>query len=153
MKNHQLAADLKKARDDLRKYAGESVAHSRSVTNEHRLDLFTRRWLLEWTSGPKPVGGRASRLMHDLITFRPEEAWRRILAVIAEAKDDHALKLIGAGPLEDLLSFDAEQFIERVEAQAAADSRFRVSLSNVWGMSVIETSIYSRIQKATKNEK
>jgi hypothetical protein len=118
--------------------------------NERRLKFFAQRWLHEWTTKPRPIGRRASHLMHDLITFRPEEAWKRILALVTEAKDDNTLKLIGAGPLEDLLSSEAEIFIDRVEAQAAASSRFRICLSNVWGMSVIEPSLYSRIRLAAK---
>lgn len=149
MRNNELAALLKKVIDNQRSCYKEKGVSPRLVTNERRIKFFAQRWLQEWTTKPKPLYGRASRLMHSLIDYRPEEAWQRILVLIDEA-DDYSLGLIGAGPLEDLLSTDAEQFIERVEAQATTNPRFRVSLLNVWGYSVIEESIYLRIRRAAE---
>jgi hypothetical protein len=60
-----------------------------------------------------------------------EQKWEFIKALIAAAPDNAALGSIGAGPLEDLLYGNSEQFIERVEREAAVNERFRFSLSVV----------------------
>ena len=109
------------------------------------------RWFSEWEAEPIRRG-RAANLLTDLINERKEDAWERILALIDHARTDDSLLLVGAGPLEDLLTLYAADFIERVEAKAASDSRFRISLSNVWGFSVIEPSLYSRIQGAAQQK-
>jgi hypothetical protein len=62
-----------------------------------------------------------------------DEQWGVILDLIAEAPDDdRVLQDIAAGPLEGFLDrFDAA-VIDRVEAEAARDQRFRRVLCGVW---------------------
>src|SRR5438552_228594 len=60
-----------------------------------------------------------------------QQKWEFIKALVAAAPDKAALGSIGAGPLEDLLYSNAEGFIERVEREAAANEKFRFSLSIV----------------------
>ncbi|MGH9752879.1 MAG: DUF6869 domain-containing protein, partial [Blastocatellia bacterium] len=50
---------------------------------------------------------------------------------VAAAPDNAALGSIGAGPLEDLLYGNSEEFIERVEREAAVNEKFRFCLSIV----------------------
>jgi hypothetical protein len=61
----------------------------------------------------------------------PERLWTIIKALVTAAPDEDTLGYIGSGPLEDLLSGYGEQFIERIERQAAADAKFRLSLAIV----------------------
>ena len=61
----------------------------------------------------------------------PERAWPVILALVKQASDDH-LGAIGAGPIEHLIDDHAPAFIDRIEAAAAADPRFRQALSSIW---------------------
>jgi hypothetical protein len=61
----------------------------------------------------------------------PERLWTITKALVTAAPDEATLGYIGAGPLEDLLSGYGEQFIERIEQQAAADAKFRLSLAIV----------------------
>jgi len=74
--------------------------------------------------------------VQDLLRNDPEVAWVVIVRLVAQADDD-ALGSVGAGPLEDLLSDHGEHFIDRVEAAARSDPRFRMILAAVWqaGMS------------------
>jgi hypothetical protein len=58
-----------------------------------------------------------------------EQKWEFIQALMAAAPNDDALGSIGAGPLEDLLYGNSEEFIDRVEREAAVNEKFRFSLS------------------------
>lgn len=60
-----------------------------------------------------------------------EQKWEFIKALVAAAPDGAALGSIGAGPLEDLLYGNSEEFIERVEREAVVNEKFRLSLSIV----------------------
>src|SRR5262245_41657530 len=60
-----------------------------------------------------------------------EEKWEFIKALVEAAKNTNALAVIGAGPLEDLLYGCSEDFIERVEHEAARSEKFRFSLAIV----------------------
>lgn len=60
-----------------------------------------------------------------------EQKWELIKALVAAALDEGMLGSIGAGPLEDLLYGNAEDFIERVEQEAAKSEKFRSSLAIV----------------------
>lgn len=60
-----------------------------------------------------------------------EQKWEFIKELVAAAPDDDALASIGAGPLEDLLYGNSEEFIERVEREAEVNEKFRFSLSIV----------------------
>jgi hypothetical protein len=61
----------------------------------------------------------------------PEAAWPIVL-VLVERADDDAMPSLGAGALEDLLRRHGAELIDRVEARAAVDGRFRFCLSHVW---------------------
>lgn len=64
---------------------------------------------------------------------QPEMAWEFILELVERADSDMLLCLIGAGPLETLLSRYPEPFIKKSEDQARKDARFKICLSHVWG--------------------
>jgi hypothetical protein len=76
--------------------------------------------------------GWADVVVQHLCEHDPDRAVPVIRALVAEAKDEEELALIGAGPLEDLLRRQGPQAIAHVEAAAQADSRFRFALAGVW---------------------
>lgn len=112
--------------------------------NPKRTARFVRKWFAEWEPEP-PRFGRASQILNHLIDTKPDEAWDRILALIAEAKPE-SLCYVAAGPLEDLLSHHGPTMIERIEALAASDPRFLSCLAGVWGHTRFESAIYARVQ-------
>jgi hypothetical protein len=63
--------------------------------------------------------------------FDPEQNWPYLLELIAEVDDD-LLEYAGAGPLETLVKRHAAAFIDRIEARAKADPRFRACLATIW---------------------
>ena len=70
----------------------------------------------------------------DLVRRDPESGWSLILELITAAADDKILANVAAGPLEDLLSRDADRFLEKVELEARRDPKFRRCLTGLWGL-------------------
>lgn len=81
----------------------------------------------------------------------PERLWEIVKALIANAPDESTLSYIGAGPLEDLLCGYGEQFIERIEQEAATNKQFRFCLAGVW-KSTINDDLWARVTKALGNQ-
>jgi len=79
------------------------------------------------------------------VHHNPEEAWPIILRLV-ELAPDEVLGQIAAGPLEDLLACHPYQVVDRVEAQARTDRRFRRCLSGVWGWYSIPEDVQERIR-------
>jgi hypothetical protein len=62
----------------------------------------------------------------------PEVAWEAILEIARRETDEEILAVLAAWPLEDLLSYHGEAFIDRVEAMAHRDPHFRSVLAGTW---------------------
>jgi hypothetical protein len=113
---------------------------------------FLRDWFSEWAP-EKPIYGWATELLVHLTEDEPEVAWGLILDLIERAPDDDALGWVAAGPLEDLLCHHGAELIDRVEALASADARFRRCLSGVWGHTRMDRGVYERICVAAPGER
>jgi hypothetical protein len=77
----------------------------------------------------------------------PELLWRFILAAYRRQLSGHIFGMLAAGPLEDLLSYYGREYIERVEALAREDERFRLLLGGVWRLGMTE-EVWGRVQSA-----
>jgi hypothetical protein len=90
------------------------------------------------------------RMMEDLRREDPEEAWQVTLQLIAAAPDGDALSYVAAGPLEDLIKDRGDQFIDRIEAEAAGNARLRQALGKVWIWDLLDSKseLFTRIEKA-----
>jgi hypothetical protein len=75
--------------------------------------------------------GEMNRIF-DAIYSSPADLWEVILEVLRQTEDKEVLAVLAAGPLEDYLGKCGESVIERVEAQAAADPKFKHLLGGVW---------------------
>jgi hypothetical protein len=67
-----------------------------------------------------------------LVRDDPEEAWRIIEAMRRLDGTDSILANVAAGPLEDLLVYHGDKFIDRFEILAQSDQQFRRLLGAVW---------------------
>lgn len=75
-----------------------------------------------------------------------DEQWVVILEMIAESPDnEQVLQAIAAGPLESFLSDFDQQAIDRVEAEAARDPKFRRVLSGVWKLAMSDP-VWQRVR-------
>jgi len=70
--------------------------------------------------------------LSDLVRENPEEAWNIIELMRRLDGTDPFLANIAAGPLEDLLVYHGDRFIDRFEILARADQQFRKLLGAVW---------------------
>ncbi len=77
----------------------------------------------------------------------PERAWEAIFAILAEPRAAPHLDVLAAGPLEELLSYHGETFIERVELAATSNPSFATLLSGA-GQFEMSNAIWNRVQAA-----
>ena len=80
---------------------------------------------IEYGETEDPDWGWASDRMYSILESVPELAWELIVELIDRAPSDNSLSFFAAGPLEDLLSKDGPDFIERVERRAQTKATFR----------------------------
>ena len=92
-----------------------------------------------------PIYGWATELLVHVTEDEPEVAWDLVLGLVERAPEDEALGWVAAGPLEDLLCHHGPELIDRVEALARSDPRFRRCLARVWGSDRMEPSVYERM--------
>jgi ligand-binding SRPBCC domain-containing protein len=131
----------------LRRLIGERQRAIRSESEKFDAEQFAEAWFAEWGKDP-PISGWATRLLVGRIDEDAERAWELIRILVEGAPDHAALEWVGAGPLEDLLCEAGPRFVDRVEAQAARDARFRVALSDVWGRNRMDPDVYDRVCRA-----
>jgi hypothetical protein len=75
----------------------------------------------------------------------PDGTLTFIFEVLRREPLPRVLANLAAGPLEDLLLYQGPAVIERVEALAARDERFRQLLASVW-RNDIQQDVWDRVQ-------
>jgi hypothetical protein len=88
----------------------------------------------------------AAEELNQLVRVNPERAWPLIKEAVRLSPNDRVLAFVAAGPLEDLIRLHARQFIDRIEAAASSDNRFRWALSGVW-VSDLPADLDTRIER------
>lgn len=68
----------------------------------------------------------------ELVNDDPDEAWTLIRGIISATSGEEALCNVGAGPLEALIRYHGDRFIDQIESAARQDEKFRFALSCVW---------------------
>jgi hypothetical protein len=99
---------------------------------------------LEWAANPSGDFTGHSEFIW-IIENEPEKGWSAILAALADPKQESYLGIMAAGPLEDLLSFHGEKFIERIELEAKKNPKFAWMLGGVWKHTMTD-EIWARVQ-------
>jgi hypothetical protein len=61
-----------------------------------------------------------------------EDCWLAILAILDREPAEPVIGILAAGPLEDLIHYSGDRFIDRIELQARRDPAFRHLLGGVW---------------------
>ncbi|WP_252275353.1 DUF6869 domain-containing protein [Pseudomonas subflava] len=72
-----------------------------------------------------------------LVANSPDAAWSAILDILQLDPPAQVQALLAAGPIEDLLFLHGAEFIERIEREARANSKFSLLLE---GVSQLETA-------------
>lgn len=81
----------------------------------------------------------------DITYENPDELWDLILEILHRDPPTEVIEVLAAGPLEDYLAKCGDRVIERVEAQAAKDARFKSLLGGVWQNSMSD-EVWSRVR-------
>ena len=77
------------------------------------------------------------------------DAWALVTALVTEAEGD-ALGVVAAGPLEDFVRIQGNQWIEAIEVAARRDSKFQEALGWIWlGRGDLPTPILERVVAAS----
>ena len=110
-------------------------------------DAFVQAWLTELRGDPAPPNesdiGQAVVMMSFMAP--PQLQWEFIVSAVAAAESDDELAHIAAGPVEHLLGRHGAEFIDRVEARAAADATFARMLTGVW-QHLTSEDVWARVQ-------
>jgi hypothetical protein len=83
--------------------------------------------------------------MQDMVRLDPDPAWHVLGMLVDGAGSDDVLELLGAGPLEDLMSLHGEHFVDRAVGRARADESFRFALSCMWQADMTD-EVWTRVQ-------
>ncbi len=108
---------------------------------------YADEWIEGW-SRPDAEDTADTALERELPTNKPELCWKVILEILGRIDAEPSNKLfqvLAAGPLEDLLAAHGDAFIDRVEAEAASNSRFALLLGGVW-QNEMDLDLWSRVQ-------
>jgi hypothetical protein len=73
-------------------------------------------------------------LLPPMAALSTQEAWTFVVQLLETAEDDTVISVIGAGPIEDLLSSDPEPVAALIEGAAPDNIRLRQALDHVWQM-------------------
>lgn len=103
------------------------------------------REFIEYGEAEDPDWGWASDRMYSILDGAPEIAWEIIVELIDRAPSEAALEYFAAGPLEDLLSKDGPTFIDRVEARAAINEKFRRAVGRLRRLGMVD-DVWGRVQ-------
>lgn len=82
---------------------------------------------------------------NEIIFTSPDEGFEIIKSILAKTENDDVLDNLAAGPLEDLVRFHGNKFIDKIELQAKNDEKFKSLLGGLW--QVGEADVWGRIEK------
>ena len=106
---------------------------------------FALAWLEELRDGDQNNDSRVGQAVVGMnFTARSEQQWTFIVAAVAHARAEE-LGHIAAGPVEHLLGWHGELFIETVERQAALDPTFARMVTEAWRYRMTD-EVWSRVQ-------
>lgn len=104
-----------------------------TMLNKRRL---ASSWIFAQKRGVDNTGyAEHSWAVDEVINFaadEPDNLWEIILEILEIDDSEEIIKAVGAGPLEDLMVYHGERFIDVIEKQAAKSIAFKTAMQNVW---------------------
>jgi hypothetical protein len=112
------------------------------------IDYLMECWAHGWSPDPAEKAEYDWACMEPADDARdnPERAWQCILYALESPQCYEHFGVLAAGPLEDLLSFHGEAFIDRVEALSQQNPKFASLLVGVWQFQMTD-EIWNRVQQ------
>ncbi len=99
------------------------------------------------TSDSDPGWWAISTVIMFPINKKHHALWEFIIRTFEREMSDSAFGALAAGPLEDLLGFFGELYIDRIEELARQNPRFNYLLGGVW-KHLSTDDVWRRIEKA-----
>ena len=78
-------------------------------------------------------------------TARPEQQWKFVVAAVEQAQTDDELGHFAAGPMEHVLGWHGEQFIDDFELHAAANAKFARAMTGMYQYKMTD-AIWARVR-------
>ena len=111
------------------------------------LDRVIDAWIAAMDAGPGSDTYTANWwAVDEVMGFGPEQTWVFVLSVNRLEVSSRVTANLAAGPLEDLLVYHGSSYIDRVEAEAMKNERFRSLLGGVWRRDMRD-DVWQRVQK------
>lgn len=82
-----------------------------------------------------------------LVIEQPHEAWSAILKIVARNQNPRVIRLLAAGPMEELLVHHGREMITEVESLARENPQVASLLGGVWP-NKIDGEVWKRIEAA-----
>jgi hypothetical protein len=77
----------------------------------------------------------------------PEAVWLAVLRIVQHDLSEDQISILAAGPVEDLLAWHGEQYIDRIEAEAHRNPAFAHILDGTWRHDIPQ-AIWQRVEAA-----
>lgn len=116
--------------------------------NNDELEQLASRWLSDIRSEAEESDAGMSVVSMNFAA-PPEVQWRFIVIAVSLFESDDELSYIAAGPIEHLLGWHGESFIEIVENEAASNPKFARALKGVLQY-MMSDEVWSRVQQLKK---
>jgi hypothetical protein len=82
----------------------------------------------------------------------PEGTWTLLLEMLRRANEDYIIFSIAAGPLENFIVRHGWPFLDRIEAEARTNAKFRRALVGVWGENRMSEELVHRLRALVEGE-
>lgn len=121
----------------------ETIAHDFIKENEPPFEYELDQLPLALDESPYSW---ADDLILSLTVRAPDQLWDIILTILHKDPPMSVLAVLAAGPLEDYLATNNEEFIVNVENRAKEDPKFASLLGGVWQNGMTDET-WERVQK------
>jgi hypothetical protein len=95
-------------------------------------------------AAPDDLGENSERI-GEMVERNPERLWPLLVALIERSPSDEARMFVAAGPLEDLVNWHGERFLDRPEHEAIQNRSFHSALRGIWGWEKFPDPVRDRL--------
>jgi hypothetical protein len=117
---------------------------------EGDVEQLARRWLQDIRVNLDGASESGESVVSMNFSAPPEVQWRFILIAVSLSESNDELSHIAAGPIEHLLGWHGESYIDVVENEVASNQKFARAITGVWQYMMTD-EIWSRVQRLHKS--
>lgn len=117
------------------------------MEQEEKIAL-VKAWIAQFEAAEEPCEDQPMSKEDEIFFFSsfkdPDLCWELIQLVLNLTDNENALYAMAAGPLEELLAQNGEEFIARIEALAQESSKLRKALGGVY-QNAMSDELYKKV--------